>query len=187
MAKKKETTPSTEAQVTPTTTLTEQQIALAATNNPALSNDSFTLSGKTYKYVHLSYDYYIEFLLKIKPLLAAVVGTVSMKARATVTLPGIELSANPMSGVVDFCSGDIPDMVRIIVNNTLEAEGRDDEKITVADIKKIRGVTPMQLSEIIMGQVVYNNMIAEFASFFVQSMPLLKAMGILTQTTSPQK
>jgi len=38
-----------------------------------------------------------------------------------------------------------------------------------------------------MGQVVYNNMIAEFASFFVQSMPLLKAMGILTQPTSPQK
>jgi hypothetical protein len=187
MARKKsatpEVTPAPESPVTPapTPTLTAEQIALGATNDPALSKDSFTLCGKTYKYVHLSYDYYIEFMLKIKPLLAAVVGTVTAKAKATVNLPGIELSESPLSGVMQFCGSDVPDMVRIIVNNSLEADGRDAERITVADIKKFRGITPMQLSEIIMGQVLYNNMISEFASFFVQMMPLLTQMGILTK------
>lgn len=189
MAKKKVAAQGTEAitstpeTVSPTNPLlTDQQIALGATNDPALSEDSFLLNGKTYKYVHLSYDYYIEFMLKIKPLLAAVVGTVAAKAKSTVSLPGIELiEKNPLSSVASFCTADIPDMVRIIVNNSLEADGRDAEKIKVEDIKKVRGVTPMLLSNIIMGQVVYNNMIGEFASFFVQSMPLLKAMGLLTQ------
>jgi hypothetical protein len=161
--------------------LTPAQITQAATNDPALSNDSFVLNGKTYKYVHLSYDYYIEFLCKIKPLLAAVVGTVAAKDKSTVSIPGIDLVENPMASVAAFAGHDIPDMVRIIINNSLEADGRESESVTVADIKKIRGITPMTLSEIVMGQVTFNSMITEFASFFVQSMPLLKAMGILTQ------
>ena len=181
MAKKKTAAP---AVVTPApetkVALTEAQITLGATNDPNLSQDSFELGGKTYKYVHLSYDYYIEFLSKIKPLLAAVVGTVAAKDKSTITVPGIDLIGNPMASAVAFAGNDIPDMVRIIINNSLEAEG-STEKTTVADIKKIRGITPMSLTEIVMGQVSFNSMITEFAAFFVQTMPLLKAMGILTQ------
>jgi hypothetical protein len=187
MAKKKETTPvptpAAETKTAPVATLTEQQIAFAATNDPALSSDSFKLDGKTYKYVHLSYDYYIEFMFKIKPLLGAVVGTIAAKSKSTVTLPGIELT-DSSSSVINFCTADIPDMVRIIINNSLEAEGRDAEKLTVADIKKVRGITPMSLSEIVMGQVHFNNMIGEFGSFFAQSVPLLRAMGIISQPPS---
>lgn len=166
---------------TPAPALTEQDIAFGATNDPALSQEEFQLNGKTYKYVHLSYDYYLEFMLKIKPLLAAVVGTVAAKDHSTVTLPGIELAANPLSGIVQFCGTEIPDMVRIVINNSLEADDRPNERVTIAEIKKTRGTTPMQLANIVMGQVVFNNMITEFGSFFVQAMPLLKAMGILTQ------
>lgn len=185
-AKKKtlETLPANE-QVSPTK-LSEEQIALAATNDPALSTDSFEINGKTYKYVHLSYDYYIEFMVKIKPLLTAVVGTVASKAQATLSLPGIQLTENPIAGITQFCLADIPDMVRIIINNSLEAEGRDAEKVTLKDIKQ-RGVTPMFLANIIFGQVTYNNMIAEFASFFIQSLPLLKAMGLMNQPQSQAK
>jgi hypothetical protein len=161
--------------------LTEEQIAFAATNDPAMSQNEFQLNGKTYKYVHLSYDYYLEFMLKIKPLLAAVVGTVAAKDHSTVTLPGIELTQNPLGGIIQFCGTEIPDMVRIVINNSLEAGGRASERVTIADIKTVRGITPMQLANIVMGQVLFNNMIAEFGSFFVQAMPLLKAMGILTQ------
>ena len=117
------------------------------------------------------------------PLLAAVVGTVASKAKSTVTLPGIKLLENPLGSAIQFAGQDIPDMVRIIINNSLEAEEKT-ERITVEEIKKIRGVTPMSLSNLIMGQVVYNNMIPEFASFFVQMMPLLKQVGIMT---SPAK
>ena len=177
-------TPSPEVAVPKTKpTLTPEQIILGATNDPALSKNEFKLGDKTYKYVHLSYDYYIEFMVKIKPLLAAVVGTVASKAKSTVTLPGIKLLENPLGSAIQFAGQDIPDMVRIIINNSLEAEEKT-ERITVEEIKKIRGVTPMSLSNLIMGQVVYNNMIPEFASFFVQMMPLLKQVGIMT---SPAK
>jgi hypothetical protein len=187
LSKKKNPAPTPTPEATPASglspatvkMLTPAQITQAATNDPALSDDSFTLGGKTYKYVHLSYDYYIEFLCKIKPLLAAVVGTVTAKDKSTVSIPGIDLVENPMASAVAFAGHDIPDMVRIIINNSLEAEG-SEERITVADIKKIRGITPMTLTNIVMGQVTFNSMITEFASFFVQSMPLLKAVGILT-------
>lgn len=165
-----------------TTTLTDQDIALGVTNDPALSQDEFELCGKKYKFVHLSYDYYIEFMFKIKPLLAAVVGTVSSKAKVTMSLPGIELlpsEAAGMSGIVQFCASDIPDMVRIIANNSVEFDGRPEDRVTVETIKKARGITPMSLAKIVMGQVRFNNMIGEFGSFFVDCLPLLKAMGIL--------
>jgi len=174
-----ETSPTVAAPAAPKSTLTPEQILLGATNDPALSKDEFKLGTKTYKYIHLSYDYYIEFMLKLKPLLTGVVGTLASKAKATVTIPGIDLIANPLGSMISFAGEDIPDMVRIIINNYLEAEGKEDEKITSADIKKIRGITPMSLSNIIMGQVIYNNMIPEFASFFVQLMPILNQMGIL--------
>lgn len=163
--------------------LTEQQIALGVTNDPALSNDEFELCGKKYKYVHLSYDFYVEFMFKIKPLLAAVVGTMASKTKSTVNLPGIELvptDASGLNGILAFCQKDIPDMVRIVANNSLQADNREAEYITVEDIRKFRGVTPITLTRIIMGQVVYNNLIGEFGSFFVESLPLLNAMGLVT-------
>jgi hypothetical protein len=171
------------AEVKPETKLTEQQIALGVTNDPALSQDEFKLGDKVFKYVHLSYDYYLEFMFKIKPLLAAVIGTMAAKSQATVNLPGISLLPTDGSGanaLLKFCGDDIPDMVRIIVNNSLEAENRDAEKISVADIKKVRGVNPIVLTRIVLGQVIYNNMIGDFGSFFVESLPLMSAMGLVT-------
>lgn len=171
------------ADVKPESKLTDQQKVLGAINDPALSQDEFELCGKKYKYVHLAYDYYLEFMFKIKPLLAAVVGTMAAKSKSTVSIPGIELISTDGAGpltLLKFCGNDIPDMVRIIVNNSLEADDRASESITVADIKKFRGVTPISLTRIVMGQVVYNNLIGEFGSFFVESLPLLNAMGLVT-------
>jgi hypothetical protein len=183
MPRAKKEAPVGAAEVKPEPKLNDQQIALGATNDPALSNDEFELCGKRYKFVHLSYDFYLEFMFKIKPLLAAVVGTMASKTNSTVNLPGIELLPTDGAGagtLLKFCSNDIPDMVRIIVNNSLEADGREDERITVAEIKKYRGVTPISLTRIVMGQVAYNNLIGEFGSFFVESLPLLNAMGLVT-------
>jgi hypothetical protein len=189
MPRAKKEAPVGAAEVKPEPTLTEQQIALGATNDPALSKDEFELNGKKYKYVHLSYDFYLEFMFKIKPLLAGVVGAMASKSKATVNLPGIELipsDGSGVNGILTFCKDDIPDMVRIIVNNSLEADGRDAEKISVNDIRKFRGNTPMSLTRIIMGQVLYNNLIGEFGAFFVESLPLLNAMGLVTQPPKPK-
>lgn len=170
-----------EAPTTEKQPLTQEQILLGATNDPSLSTSSYKFNGKEYKYVHLSYDAYIEFMLKIKPLLTAVVGTVASKSKTTVTLPGIDLIGAPISTAINFASQEVPDMVRIIINNSNEFSN-DPARITVEEIKKVRGITPMVLCNIIMGQVIYNNMIAEFASFFVQMMPLLRQVGILKDT-----
>lgn len=183
MAKKKastEVTPTPEA--TPATVippvLSDEQIAQAATNNPSLSKDEYLLGGKTYRYTHLTYDNYVAFMVKAKPLGAAIIGTVTAKARASINLPGIELEENPMSSLIEFCGKDIPEMAALIVNNFYEASERT-ERVTAKEIKKMTGVTPMTLANIIMGQIIYNNMISDFASFFVQMMPALRAMGIL--------
>jgi hypothetical protein len=170
-------------------TLTEQQRTLGAVNDPDLSKDEFELNGNKYKFVHLSYDFYLEFMFKIKPLLAGVVGAMASKSKSTINLPGIELmpsDGSGVNGILTFCKDDIPDMVRIIVNNYLEADGREAEKISATDIRKFRGNTPMSLTRIIMGQVVYNNLIGEFGAFFVESLPLLNAMGLVTPPPAPK-
>lgn len=144
--------------------LTDEQILAAATNSPVLSPDQFKLGDQTFKIVHLPYDDYVTFLGYLQPFLSAMVLGKSKEQK--VSIPGINLGvgASPLA-LVEFCSNELPEMVRLIVKQT-------DPTVTVKTIKELAG-TPFVLAGIVFQQLVRNQMIADFASFFKQMMPLL--------------
>lgn len=180
------TTASTPAVNTPEVTLPSTEIVRAATNSPALAENEFEFAGRKFKVVDLEYDYYMEFLSKIEPLINAVVGKLAGKANLGV--PGIALTADSgfsVASLMSFCKKDLPDMVRIICNMQTIAEtpaGQhvDPSKLVTTEYVKKNAKTPWQLAQIVMLQVSQNNIISDFASFFVQVLPLMGAVQNLT-------
>lgn len=148
-------------------TLTQQQIAEAATQNPTLSPDEFKLGEATYKVVHLPYDDYIAFLAYLQPFLDALVARMGNKVK--VSIPGLDIGKSlDASALVKFCMKSLPEMTQIIVKQT-------SPNMTIDEIKQIAG-TPFVLAEIVLKQVIKNGMIKEFASFFVSMAPLLSSL-----------
>lgn len=148
-----------------TPNLTEQEILAAATNDPSLSTDEFTLGTKTYKLVSLSYDDYITFLAFLQPFLDALVGSTAEKAG--LSIPGISIGDTlDATTLVRFCSKSLPEMVRIICKQT-------EPTITVEQVKVAAG-NPFALAIIVIKQISKNGMIRDFSSFFAQMTPLLR-------------
>jgi hypothetical protein len=153
--------------VVPASTLTEQEILAAATNDPSLSNSEFTLGNKTYKLVDLCYDDYVSFLAYLQPFLDALVGSTAQKAG--LSIPGISIGDSLDATVlIRFCSKSLPEMVRIICKQTVP-------NITVEEVKAA-AKNPFTLATIVMQQVAKNGMIRDFASFFAQMTPLLRRL-----------
>lgn len=142
--------------------LTEEQILAAATNLPALSPDQFKLGDRVFKIVHLPYDDYVTFLGYLQPFLAALVN----KKSAAVSIPGINLGASADPGaLLQFCSGDLPEMVRLIAKQS-------EPDISIREIKDLAG-NPFVLAGVVIQQLARNQMIGDFVSFFKQVTPLL--------------
>lgn len=160
----------TDEQITPELevgiTLSAETIAEAATNEPSLSPDEFLLGEKTYKVVHLSYDDYVAFIAYIQPFFDAIVGKLGDKIGASI--PGINIGKSlDASVILKFCGNSLPEMTRLVIKQTVPS-------ITVDQIKHTPGVTPFTLATIVMQQVIKNNMVKDFATFFVQMAPLFR-------------
>ncbi len=154
--------------------LTNEQKVAAATNNPVLAEYEFSLGDRAFKVVDLDYNFYIEFLSKLQPLLEAVMG--KLAGNSGLSIPGVASSAElSVSSIMLFCKGDLPEMVSIVCNMQEYAqanlEKRDVNKNNLVDSAWVRanGKNPFVLSNIVMSQVGKNNIIADFATFFVQT------------------
>lgn len=159
-----------------TPSLSQKDIVRAVTNDPSLSSDEFKLGDRTFKVVDLGYDDYLKFMVAMKPLLSGIAAGMS-KAKG-VSVPGIDLpetSATEMK-ILEFCQDELPEMVRIVCAQT-------DPDITVAEIKKL-GKTPFNLAPIALKQMVRNNIISQFTSFFGQILPLMGMVGLKTPVTA---
>jgi hypothetical protein len=145
-----------------TSTLDERTKAFAATNDPALSPDSFTLGPKTFPIVFLKYKDQITFISQLQPLL-------TMFTPDSGTPKGLEeiVSSISVGGLMKYCLTGLPEMVALICRNT-------DPTITV-DYVTEHAVSPFQLCGIILQQVAMNNMLGDIISFFRALRPL-KAM-----------
>jgi hypothetical protein len=162
------------------TTLSEKEIARAVTNAPALAADEFTIKDRTFKIVDLEYDDYLNFISMFKPVFEKITGTQA----SDTSLPGIPL-ANPTSLKIDailaYCKDDLPALACIVCNAQEKAQAlldnrapNPDNMVTVAWLKK--NSNPLKLAGLVLKQLMNNNMITDFADFFVQALPLLKAM-----------
>jgi|SRR6185437_436649 len=157
MAKKQKTAPET--------TLTKTDIIRAATNNPVLSTSQFTLGDKVYTIVDLAYDDYLAFLSMLQPLIEQLVKGVS--GRRGISLNGIDISTPGISAanIIAYCSENLPKMAQIVCKAT-------DPDITIEKIKA-DAKNPFKLAEVVLAQVIQNNIIKDFASFFQSVLPLL--------------
>jgi hypothetical protein len=165
-----------------TPSITATQIAEAATNSPALSHDEVEFGGRVFKIVHLGYDEYIIFVDMLQPLFAGIAGSVANKAG--VSVPGITLMPEANAGtLLQFFKKDLPEMAAIVLNMSAVANDKPEDKVDVKWIKK-NAKSPYQLAQIVMLQVTKNRMIEDFASFFVQAIPSLVGLGVVTETKS---
>lgn len=150
-----------------TTSISEERIVEAATNDPALSPDEFRLGDARFKLVYLPYDDYLSFLTYLRPFMEMIAGAVSKKRN--VSVPGIDLGPAPafdMDNLIRFCGNSLPEMVRLVCKQTAP-------DITVEQIKE-GGKNPFVLASIVIRQVAKNQMIKDFADFFAQMTPLLQ-------------
>jgi hypothetical protein len=156
------------------TQLTQKEIARAMTNDPALSEVSFTLGDRTYKVVDLAYDDYTTFLSLLSPLIEGVAK--KFISHVQVVDSGENFSLRP-TDLFDYCKNELPKLVAIICNQT-------DQSITEHDVKAV-AKSPIQLAQIVMLQFQQNNIIKDIGDFFVQTLPLIKAaMGAMSGTRS---
>lgn len=168
-------TPATE-----TPSLSTKEMAAAAINSPELSADEFRLGERTFKIIDLKYDAYVKFLTLFKPVLAGIAS--GMASQQGMPIPGIELpnEGQIFDHLVTFGLTDLPEMTRIICNQT-------DTSVTTEQVKEWAG-DPFTLCAIVMKQIARNNMIARFASFFGQALPLMKmVMSRIKPTASTTK
>lgn len=137
-------------------TPTQAEVTRAVTNDPALSENEVTLSGRTFKLVDLPYDDYLVFLAHLEPLFSALFGQV---------LPGKRQGgAISVASVLTHCGKVLPEMVRISLKQT-------EPEITVEDVKKMGN--PFTLSAVVLRQIEQNRMVADLTDFFVQILPLM--------------
>ncbi len=145
------------------------EIARAATNAPELSREEFTLGDRKFKVVDLPYDDYLRFTTYLGPMLELLFG--SLVSMSGIKAPTANVSLTP-AAILQYAGESLPELACIVCTQT-------DPTMTVAQVKLLaqgsspRG--PFKLAEIVLKQVEQNKIINDFASFFGQMLPLLKA------------
>jgi hypothetical protein len=148
-------------------TLTDHDKAFAATNDPALSPQTFTLGGREFKMLFLKYKSQLQFMSHLQPLLKMMATSLG---QTEVTVPELNLGTSGVSfeNMISFCANEFPQMVALICQQT-------DKTITAAWVEDV-AESPVQLLFIIMKQVAVNKMVEHIASFFVSIRPLMMPM-----------
>lgn len=150
--------------------LTDKQIVQAATNDPALSEQTAVLGDRTFKIVDLEYDDYLLFLTKLGPLLKGVASGLLLNQGL-----GGGLDA---ASIVEYCSSDLPDLACIVCRQT-------DKDITPKEIKLL-AKSPFRLATLVMAQIHRNDMIAEISSFFQLMLPVMKVAVNLSKSKTAE-
>lgn len=160
--------------------LTQEQILNEATETSAAGEGEFTFGGRKFQVVSLKYRQYLQFIGHLRPILELVGGKLkssindAISNKARVGLPGIALQAlseiEP-SLLFRFCADELPIMVELVCNMKAIRDEQFDDLVTAKWVED-HAETPFELVDIILKQVHKNNMIAQFADFFVQVLPL---------------
>lgn len=157
-----------------TTTLSQKEIVRAMTNDPALSERQVVLGDRTFTVVDLAYDDYCEFLALFQPLLEAIASKFAARKGIAVMEPETPLS---VQGILKYCKRELPEMAALVCKAT-------DASITATDVKALES-SPLKLVTVVLAQVEQNKMIKDITDFFVQILPLVKAVMPMVGEKSP--
>lgn len=151
------------------TNITNEEAVKAAINVPELSEVKFILGDIEFKVIDLGYDDYLKFLTFLTPMLEAFVGSLASIGGVRVMTPAAEVNA---TAIIKYCGESLPELACLVCNQT-------DPSITKEDVKKwsVQGSPkgPFKLAEIVLKQIDQNKIIADFASFFGQMLPMIQA------------
>jgi hypothetical protein len=151
--------------------------APAVTEQTAVTPEGFNFGGRDFKLLPLDYGSFLDFNIFLYPLLEGIAS--KFLAAKGVSLPGIEVpeldGPNIANYFLKFCRKELPEMVCIVCNQM-----PGDAKVT-PDWVKLNAKSPFELAKIVMLQVSKNNMLSEFADFFLHLLPV---MTMLTQQKS---
>lgn len=133
------------------TTLTDQQINEAATNNSTLVKEEVTLGDppQTFKIKYLPYDDQIVFLTLLSPVFEGLLSRIG----ATVSTETLSVQK-----IMLLCKDSLPELGRLILKQT-------KPDITLDEVKFLCQ-SPFKICELITFQIEKNNLIGEFSKFF---------------------
>jgi hypothetical protein len=159
--------------------LSQSEVTRAATASP--TDSTFELGNRTFAVCDLDYPNYLTFLEKLEPMFTALTGTLAGKMG--VSIPGATLNVEEPTtvfrNIIKFCGKDLPELAAIVCN--MSGGDKVDAKWVVSHAKD-----PYTLVSIVMLQIAQNNMIAQFASFFVQVVPMLMGKSLTEATPESQ-
>jgi phage tail sheath gpL-like len=134
--------------------LSQKDVALAATNDPSMSDIVATIGGKQYPIVYLPYKDQMLFLALLAPLLQSVAGRMA----------GID-SELTAAALLTSCAEVLPPLAAIVCRQS-------DPAVTAESI--VEGETsPFELAGAVVKQLNRNNLVQQVAAFFQQIGPLL--------------
>jgi hypothetical protein len=136
-------------------TVTDEQKLAAAKNE---WSKEFTLGDKTFQILDLGYFDYIEFVSLVKPLVAVAAGALQLDSADG----ELKVNFNPTNidfdQMIKLCGKELPRMAWLVCKQS-------QPKITDKEVAEL-AKRPQRLVEIVLLQVLHNNMIQEFGSFF---------------------
>jgi hypothetical protein len=139
--------------------LTQQDIARAVTNDPALSTDEVMVGDKVVKIIDLSYDDYCLFMAHLQPLLESVFGQVAKAA-------GIDSSsALGVKDLIKYGGNVLPELALLSVRHAYP-------DMTVTELKALVK-SPFKMANIVVKQIEHNQIIQEITDFFAPILPSL--------------
>lgn len=152
-----------------TPVLSQETIVAAATNT---WGKEFTLGEgdkqRVFSVKDLDYFSYVEFVTRAKPLITLAANGMEYKSDGGV----LDLQFNPanldIDAILASCMKDLPKLAWLVCKQT-------DPAIKPEEVANLAH-RPQRLIEIIMLQVMHNNMIQEFGTFFQRLTGLVMAM-----------
>lgn len=145
-----------------TVQLTQKEKVFAATNDPSLATDQFTLGERSFPVLYLKYKAQLKFIAHLQPLLELVGGAIA----GGPAISGLELGTRlNLASLMQYCAEDLPAMVALMCQQS-------DKEVT-AEWVEDNCEGPVQLAGIVLKQVGRNRFVPQILDFFVQILPTL--------------
>jgi hypothetical protein len=129
---------------------------------------TFKLGDREFEIKDLGYFDYIEFMSLAKPIIKLAAGALEMDNAGGELKADFNPAALDMDEVIKLCGKELPRMGQLICKQT-------DPKIKAEEVA-ILAHRPQRLVELVLMQILHNNMIQEFASFFTRLTAMVTVM-----------
>jgi hypothetical protein len=140
----------------------------------------FKLGDRDFEIKDLPYFDYIEFMQLARPLISLAAGAVELDNEGGEIKAGFDPTKLDFDEIFKLCGKELPKMGQLICKQSAPGIKPDD----VANLAR----RPQRLIELVLMQILHNNMIEEFGSFFSRLTAMVTVMmPDLAKTAAPSE